>query len=171
MGTPKHPLSPKQKPIGRPGSADLDKRVKEIGFKTIDLKAEYARIMAGKGDRPTAITGDLTTWLRSVRPRAYVFIAARVISDNDCARVIRFAHVAGLVSDAVGVYCFTPVSAAHATTYKAVPVPSHIELDRVLFRASQDLAALRSITVAQPPTPRPAELRDRTPVADRKDRS
>jgi len=32
VGTPKHPGSPKEQPIGRPGSADLDKRVKEIGF-------------------------------------------------------------------------------------------------------------------------------------------
>lgn len=79
VGTPKHPGSPKQKPIGRPGSADLDKRVKEIGFKAIDLKAEYARIMAAKGEGPTAIAGDLTTWLHSVRPRSYVFIAARVL--------------------------------------------------------------------------------------------
>ena len=40
VGTPKHPLSPRQRDIGRPGSADLAKRVKEIAFKTIDLKAE-----------------------------------------------------------------------------------------------------------------------------------
>ena len=38
VGTPKHPLSPKQKAIGRPGSADLAKRIKEVAFKTIDLK-------------------------------------------------------------------------------------------------------------------------------------
>lgn len=144
VGTPKHPLSPKQKPIGRPGSADLDKRVKEIGFKMIDLKAEYARIMATRGERPTPVGGDLTTWLHSVKPRAYVFIAARVISEHDRDRVIRFANVAGLVSDAVGVYCFTPVSASNPTTYRSVSVPSHVELERVLFRACQDLAGLRS---------------------------
>src|SRR3989304_5546702 len=56
---------------------------------------------------------------------------------------VRFADVAGLVSDAVGVYCFTPVSPSRPTTYKALTVPSHIQLDRVLFRASQVLAALR----------------------------
>src|SRR4029077_17233451 len=131
VGTPKHPGSPKQKPIGRPGSADLDKRVKEIGFKAIDLKAEYARIMAAKGEGPTAIAGDLTTWLHSVKPRSYVFIAARVISDGDHARVLQFANVAGLVSDAVGVYCFKPVSPSQPTTYTALAVPAHIELARV----------------------------------------
>jgi hypothetical protein len=145
VGTPKHPGSPKQQAIGRAGSADLDKRVKEIGFKTIDLKAEYARIMAKRGERPTAIAGDLTAWLHSVKPRSYVFIAARVINDKDLARVVRFADVAGLVSDAVGVYCFGPRSPEQPTDYVKREVPSHIELARVLFRACQDLTALRHI--------------------------
>jgi hypothetical protein len=164
VGTPKHPGSPKQKPIGRPGSADLDKRVKEIGFKTIDLKAEYARIMAAKGERPTAIAGDLTTWLRSVRPRSYVFIAARAISDKDHARGLRFADVAGLVSDAVGVYCFKPVSSSQPTTYTPLFVPPHIELARVLFRACQDLSALRDASPIETVSPSPAVLADELAV-------
>jgi len=163
VGTPKHPGSPRQKAIGRPGSADLDKRVKEIGFKTIDLKAEYARIMAATGESPTTIAGDLTTWLHSVKPRSYVFIAARTISDNDHARVIRFANVAGLVSDAVGVYCFKPVSPSTPTTYESLPVPPHIELARVLFRACQDLTALRGAKPIEPLSPSPAVLADETP--------
>lgn len=160
VGTPKHPGSPRQKAIGRPGSADLDKRVKEIGFKTIDLKAEYARIMAATGESPTTIAGDLTTWLHSVKPRSYVFIAARATSDNDHTRVLRFANVAGLVSDAVGVYCFKPVSPSAPTTYEALPVPPHIELARVLFRACQDLTALKGIKPIEPPSPSPAVLAD-----------
>jgi hypothetical protein len=166
VGTPKHPGSPRQKPIGRAGSADLDKRIKEIGFKTIDLKAEYARIMAARGERPTAIAGDLTTWLRSVKPRSYVFIAARVNSDNDLARVLRLANVAGLVSDAVGVYCFSPASSSQQTTYVARQVPPHIELARVLFRACQDLVALRGTSPIEPPSPSPAVLAQETPPAD-----
>lgn len=165
VGTPKHPGSPKQKPIGRAGSADLDKRIKEIGFKTIDLKAEYARIMAALGDRPTAIAGDLTTWLRSVKPRSYVFIAARTTGDNDLARVLRFADVAALVSDAVGVYCFGPVSPSRPTMYERSSVPSHIELDRVLFRACQDLIALKSRQPIEPPSPSPALLAEEAPRA------
>lgn len=162
VGTPRHPGSPKQQAIGRPGSADLDKRIKEIGFKTIDLKAEYARIMAALGESPTAISGDLTTWLHSVKPRSYVFIAARTNSDNDYARLLRLANVAGLVSDAVGVYSFSPVSASQPTRYVARPVPPHIELARVLFRACQDLTALRSAT-PEAPTPSPAKLAEEPP--------
>ncbi|HEX4985948.1 MAG TPA: hypothetical protein VFV71_07745 [Burkholderiales bacterium] len=147
LGTPKHPGSPSERPIGRGGSADVDKRIKEIGFKTIDLKAEYARILAGSGTSPSTITGDLTAWLRSVKPRSYVFLAARVISDADHSRLIRLAEQAALVSDAVGVFCFRPVSEDQPTIYRPVPVPAPLELSRVLFRACQDLT---SISKARP---------------------
>lgn len=143
LGTPKHPGSPKAKPIGRPGSADVDKRIKEIGFKTIDLKAEYARLQAQSGTSPTSITGDLTGWLRSVKPRSYVFLAARVISDTDRQRLIRIAQQAGLVSDAVGVFCFSPLSDSAPTRYKTASVPVELEISRVLFRACQDLTSIK----------------------------
>jgi hypothetical protein len=148
LGTPKHPGSLKAKPAGREGSADLDKRIKEIGFKTIDLKAEYSRIAASKGTSPTSISGDLTTWLRAAKPKSYVFLAARVLSENDRARLIRLADQALLVSDAVGVYCFRPVSVTEFTRYQVDPVPSHLQLDRVLFRACQELTALKQSTAA-----------------------
>jgi hypothetical protein len=159
VGTPKHSGSPKAKTIGRAGSADLDKRVKEIGFKTIDLKGEYARIMASRGDSPTAMGGDLTTWLRSIKPKSYVFFAARVISDKDRDRVVRFADLAGLVSDAVGVFCFRP-SPDQPTRYKSEKVPPHIELGRVLFRACQDLTAIKSTKPIETPVPSPAKAAD-----------
>jgi len=158
VGTPKHPGSPKQEPIGRPGSADLDKRIKEIGFKTIDLKAEYARVMSEKGGQPSAIAGNLTTRLHSVPPRSYVFFAARVTGANDHARVVQFANLAAQVSDAVGVFCFTPVSPSHPTKYKPLPVPPHVELARVLFNACQDLMALQAVQPIVPPSPSPAVL-------------
>ena len=143
VGTPKHRLSPKAKAIGRDGAADLDKRVKEIAFKTIDLKAEYARVATTRGISTQPMSGDLTTWLRSVRPSSYVFFCARVTSDSDLKRVIKFADMASLVSDACGVFCFRPVSNDQPTMYEAAPVPSQVELSRVLFRACQDLQQLR----------------------------
>lgn len=166
VGTPKHPRSPKEKERGRPGSADLHKRVKEIGFKTIDLKAEYARILTKSGESPTAISGDLSSWLHSVRPRSYVFLAARVVSDADRDKVFQFARVANLVSDAVGVFCFRPVSPNKPTRYKSEKIPSDIELDRVLFRACQDLTSLRGKQVLKADTPSPSEVADSIPMAD-----
>jgi hypothetical protein len=166
VGTPKHPGSPKQRPIGRAGSADLDKRVKEIGFKTIDLKAEHARILSAQGVTTSAISGDLTTWLRSVRPRSYVFIAARVINSNDHARVVRFAHLANLVSDSVGLFCFGPPSETMPTAYEPMTVPVDIELDRVLYRACQDLASIASEPPITPTSASPAQTAESLPVDD-----
>lgn len=157
VGTPKHPLSPKAKAMGRPGSADLDKRVKEIGFKTIDLKAEYARLLTQYGQSPTTMSGDLTAWLRSVKPRSYVFFAARVINDADRDRVVRFADVALQVSDAVGVFCFGPSSATQPTRYSEKVVPSHLQIGRVLFRACQDLTAIKGRPPLMPLSPSPAQ--------------
>jgi hypothetical protein len=144
VGTPKHPGSPKQKDLGRAGSADLDKRVKEVGFKAIDLKAEYARIMAGEGENSTSMSGDLTSWLRSVKPKSYLFFAARVISDKDLAQVILKAQHAELVSDGVGVFAFRPAAPGPEAEYEVAPVPPNLELDRVLFRASQALVAIKN---------------------------
>lgn len=144
VGTPKHPGSPAQRAIGRPGSADLDKRIKEIGFKTIDLKAEYSRQLTAEGQSPTAISGDLTRWLRSVKPHSFCFIAARVTGDGDREQVVRMAHRAGLVSDAVGIFCFRPVSPDKPTTYRADPVPSDLELARVMYSACVQLTTIRN---------------------------
>jgi len=53
MGTPKHALNRKQKdPKGRRGSADIGKRVKELAFKSIDLKGEASRRKTIRGERP-----------------------------------------------------------------------------------------------------------------------
>lgn len=164
VGTPKHPGSPRQRAIGRAGSADLDKRVKEIGFKTIDLKAEYARILTSTGESPSVISGDLTTWLRAVKPKSYVFFAARVISDKDRDRVVQFANVANQVSDAVGVFCFRPVPNTTPTQYRAESVPAFVELDRVLFRACQDLTAIKNSRPVAPSSPSPAVIAEQIPV-------
>jgi hypothetical protein len=143
VGTPRHPLSPRQKPIGRPGSADLAKRIKEVAFKAIDLKAEYGRIMAGRGHAATAPGGNLTTWLHTVPPKAYLFIAARVVGKTDLDATIAFARTAAQVVDGVGLFCFGPTSEVDPTTYRKLDVPTDVSMDRVLYRACQDLIEIR----------------------------
>jgi hypothetical protein len=143
VGTPRHPLSPKQKPIGRPGSADLAKRIKEVAFKTIDLKAEFGRIMAARGQPASAPGGNLTSWLHTVRPRAYLFIGARVVGKTDLEATIAFAHTAAQVVDGVGLFCFGPASVNAPTTYRTFDVPAGISMDRVLYGACQDLLELK----------------------------
>lgn len=147
VGTPKHPGSQKQKAIGRPGAADLDKRVKEAAFKTIDLKSEFARLATHAGTSPSSGPGggNLTTWLRAVQPWCYLFIVARVVSRGDFERVMAAASVASRVLDHVGVYCYEPVSPDQPTTYRSVEVKTAAhQLDRVLFQACQDLTDIKA---------------------------
>jgi hypothetical protein len=153
VGTPRHPGSPRQKAIGRSGSADLAKRVKEVAFKTIDLKAEYGRLMAMRGESPDSTPGgNLTTWLRTVRPNAYLFIAARVVSHTDFEATVTFARTAAQVEDGVGLFCFGPTSDGDPTDYKPIPVPAELSIDRVLYRACQDIVALKVEPPISPPT-------------------
>lgn len=152
VGTPRHVGSPRQKAIGRPGSADLAKRVKEVAFKTIDLKAEYGRLMAMRGESPASTPGgNLTTWLRTVRPNAYLFIAARVVSKTDFDATVTFARTAAQVEDGVGLFCFGPTSDGDPTEYKPIPVPAELSIDRVLYRACQDVVALKEEPPISPP--------------------
>ena len=152
VGTPRHPGSPRQKPIGRPGSADLAKRVKEVAFKTIDLKAEYGRLVAMRGQSPaTAPGGNLTTWLRTVRPNAYLFIAARIVSKTDYDATLAFARTAAHVEDGVGLFCFGPRADGDLMAYKPMPVPTELSMERVLYRACQDLVGLKQESPIVPP--------------------
>jgi hypothetical protein len=153
VGTPRHALSPRQKAIGRPGSADLAKRVKEVAFKTIDLKAEYGRLMSMRGESPqSGPGGNLTTWLRTVRPMAYLFIAARIVSKTDFEATVAFARTAAQVEDGVGLFCFGPMVDGDPTSYLPMPVPVELSMDRVLYRACQDIIALtqRAPLIPQP---------------------
>jgi hypothetical protein len=143
VGTPRHPKSPKQSPIGRPGAADLPKRIKEASFKVIDLKAEYGRAYAAQGQVAAAPAGDLTSWLHSVPPTSYLFISARVVSHLDYQATVDLARAAGQVMDAVGLFCFEPVTPEHPTRYRPCAVPREIGMDQILHRASQRLRSLR----------------------------
>ena len=135
-GAPKTLRNPSQKnPRGRMGSADLDKRIKEAGLKTIDLKAEWAR-GAGKGGGPT---NDFITWLRRSKPLSF-FMAIRVVDANDRERTIYFANAAAQMMDAVGLVAYE--IDPHGSGYRALKSPPHLELDRILSRACTTLRNL-----------------------------
>lgn len=136
-GAPKGIRNPRQKhPLGRAGAADLDKRVKEAGLKTIDLKAEWART-AGQGGGPA---GDLITWLRKSKPLSFFLMAIRVLDANDLQRTIYFANAANQMMDGVGLVAYMPNSSTN--TYLPQQIPPHLELDRVLARVCTALRAL-----------------------------
>lgn len=157
MGTPKHANSPGEKAVGRAGSADTNKRVKELAFKSIDLKGEAARRLTMVGISPTgggAGGGDLSTWLHASRPRIYFFMAVRVVGDSDFAAVVRWAETAAQVVDAVGLYCYEPSDANHTSYRRRASVPTAYELERVLYRACTELQRLKD----SPPPPIPHDV-------------
>lgn len=154
MGTPKHANSPKQELGGRPGSADMGKRVKELAFKSIDLKGEASRRLAAVGQAPTgggAGGGDLSTWLHTSRPKIYFLMAVRVLSDTDFRAVVRWAQTAAQVVDAVGLFCYEPAGVSMTHYRRRTGVPTPFELERVLYGACLDLQKLR--TAPPPPIP------------------
>ena len=148
-GTPKHVNSPRQKAAGRPGSADLDKRVKELAFKSIDLKGEHNRRRTAEGAAPAGGGpggADITTWLRSNAPKIHFFLAVRVTSRTDFERTLAWARNAQQIVDSVGLFCFEPDGSSY-TAYRAAPgVPADLELERVLYRACTDLRAISHAT-------------------------
>jgi hypothetical protein len=157
MGTPKHANSPGERPVGRAGSADTNKRVKELAFKSIDLKGEAARRLTMIGTAPTAGGaggGDLSTWLHASRPRIYFFMGIRVVGGTDFAAVIRWAETAAQVVDAVGLYCYEPMPGSFTQYRRRGGVPTAYELERVLYRACTELQGLRT----SPPAPIPRDV-------------
>ncbi|MGI8686838.1 MAG: hypothetical protein ACR2MO_17400 [Acidimicrobiales bacterium] len=163
LGTPLHPGNEKSQSnaLGRSGSADLDKRLKEAAFKAIDLKAEYDLLVAGQGGASRTGPGhaSMTSWLRQQLPSAYVFLAARCVDETDRHRLMLSATAINQVFDHVGVFCFGPVDDSHPTNYKVIPVqPNAYDIGHVLQEACRDLrgihASLREeLLVADPDDP------------------
>jgi len=136
-GAPKTDRNPRQKnPNGRRGSADLDKRIKEAGLKSIDLKAEWART-AGQGGGPTS---DLISWLKRSKPLSFLFLAIRVVDDNDLKQTLSFADAANQLMDGVGVVAYR--RRPDGDGYLVCKVPTHLELDRIMSRVCTALRGL-----------------------------
>jgi hypothetical protein len=138
-GSPKHDGNERQRhPEGRPGSADLEKRVKEASFKNIDIKGHQARV-AGKGG---GATSDLGTWMSQAPPRCYLFMAVRVVDARDLERTIKYGHIAAHWFDSCGLYCYGWDREHSAYEAKRIPDPN-LRLDRVL---SDVCTALRTMS-------------------------
>jgi hypothetical protein len=136
-GVPKHPRNKEQKhPEGRPGSADLEKRIKEAAFKNIDIKGEIARHAAAGG----GATSDLATWLRRTPPKCYLFFACRVVDDNDLKRTQSLAQTATVWFDGVGLCCYGKNRGG--TAYEPKGVHPTLQLDRVLSQVCTVLRLL-----------------------------
>ena len=119
--------------------------MKELAFKSIDLKGEQGRRATAAGGLPKgggAGGTDLTTWLRANPPTIYVFLAVRVLNDSDFAATVRWAHTAQQVVDAVGLYCYEPVAGTTTSYRRRDGVPTELELERVLYKACLELRSV-----------------------------
>lgn len=157
LGTPLHPgnETSQTNALGRSGSADLDKRLKEAAFKAIDLKAEYDLLVAREGGASRTGPGhaSMTSWLRQQLPSAYVFLAARCIDETDRQRLMMSATAINQVFDHVGVFCFGPVDETHPTSYEVIPVqPNAYDIGHVLQEACRDLRQIHASLRDELPT-------------------
>jgi hypothetical protein len=164
MGTPKHPGNPKAPAEGRLGSADMLKRCKEAGFKTIDLKAGFGYKQAQAGQtHQEPIAGSLTDWLRKVKPSSYMVFAIRVTSQQDFEAVVTMATAMTQVMDRVGLFAYRPLRFLPASlappVYEECPgTPQFLRLSIVLYEICQKLTVAAAsgpppVEVASVPTP------------------
>jgi hypothetical protein len=148
MGTPKHPRSPKAGPLGRPGSRDLDKRVREIALNVIDLK--LADVEGGS----TPI-GDIATWIQQTTPPFFGFFAIRVVGDTDRrAAESRAQLLANSYANGVGLFLYGPVDPetdVGRVTYRVLKPPGGMAIDDAVTRIC------RQIRSAAGKAPREAE--------------
>ena len=139
MGTPKHPGNEKADPAGRSASADLPKRLREAGFKTIDLKAGFG-FHQSTGERQVGPTGSLTSWLRQAKPLSYVLIAARVTDEGDLKRMIADTVSMTRIMDGMGLFCFMAEDPAHPQpSYFPCEVPVSVELGRTIHDIAEQM--------------------------------
>jgi hypothetical protein len=89
----------------------------------------------------------LISWLRKSKPLCFLFLAVRVVDTRDLQKTIELAHAAEKMMDGVGVIAYEPNTGEDQ--YRAVPLPTELELDRTLARVA---TALRS----QPPLGEPS---------------
>lgn len=151
LGTPKHPGSKAEKPTGRPGSADLLKRAKELAFKAVDLKAGFGLQIAQEGGHQAPPAGDLATWSKSSKPRTYFLMAVRVKGAADLNACIETSLSVAQLLDGVGLYAYTssdlsdPTKPYAAASFPSVKIPRTLELESTLHTISNILGGLPAV--------------------------
>jgi len=166
LGTPKHPGSRAERPDGRPGSADLLKRAKELAFKAVDLKAGFGLQITQEGGHQAAPAGDLATWSKSSKPKTYFLMAVRVKGPADLNACIETSLAVAQLLDGVGLYAYTssdltdPTRPYVAASFPSAKLPRPLELEATLHTISNILAGLPAVPLPADPTveARPASV-------------
>lgn len=133
QGTPPHR---RNQNTARPGSSDLDKRVREVAMNALDIKITQASAKA-----QTIV--DVVDWIRRSDPRYFSFWAFRADDDVDFKRAVRrLDGLATSYADGVGAFFYEPVAEDQPTTYRILAGPASMSMDRTIERLCRLIAAL-----------------------------
>jgi hypothetical protein len=127
LGTPPHPRN-QGKPRG--GSADLHKRVREVAFTSMDLKAAYAH------PQPIA---SFQQWVETTRPAYFSFWAIRANDANDLERVRSTLSSLRAYCNGVGAVVYCPKSGQTPTKYDVRKL-TELSIDRALREMAQRIS-------------------------------
>lgn len=117
LGTPPHPRNGGK---ARPARSDLHKRVREVAFTAMDIKAAYAR--------PRTISS-FQAWVDNAEPAYASFWALRVADDSDLSTVRSVLASLKSYCNGVGAVIYAPTN--EATSYTARPYPE-FAMDRAI---------------------------------------
>lgn len=127
LGTPPHPGNDSQ---ARAGAADLHKRIREVAFTSMDLKASYAT--------PTPIAS-LQQWIDKTSPGYFAFWAIRAADEADLNKVRGMLNNLRNYCNGVGAVIYGPKSVATPTVYQAKRIPE-LSIDKAIREMSQRVA-------------------------------
>lgn len=127
MGTPPHPGNDYK---ARPGSQDLHKRVREVAFTSMDLKAAYA---------PPQPIGSFQKWVDSTSPGYFAFWAVRANDAADFERLRSTFNNLRAYCNGVGAVIYLPKSESETTGY-TVRSLSELSIDRTLREMAQRIS-------------------------------
>lgn len=155
-GTPKHPGNPRAGALGRRGSADLDKRMREIALNVIDLKLADL-------EGASSPIGDISTWIQQTRPPFFAFFGIRAINRSDLETAVRRAQLLGnSYANGVGLLLYEPVDIATEggrVTYRQIPSPGGMSIDDAVIRICRLIKSVGSQHRPAEPAP-PGALPD-----------
>ena len=111
----------------RNGSNDLHKRVREVAFTSMDLKAAYA---------PPAPIGSFQGWIDSTPPGYFSFWAIRANDESDLDRTRSMLHGLRAYCNGVGAIIYMPKGTDSPTSYKVRSL-TELAIDRWIREMAQ----------------------------------
>jgi hypothetical protein len=124
LGTPPHP---KNRNKARPASQDLHKRVREVAFTSMDLKAAYS---------PPKPISSFQHWIDSTEPGYFCFWAIRANDDADLEKARSTLSSLRAYCNRVGAFVYRPRKPETPTAYEVVPL-KELSVEQTIHEMAQ----------------------------------